>query len=180
MIDVFEPSGYAWHFILNEYSWICSPTFDSKISHTTGNALSTYTPSLGVTSFTKPYRDVLGAHGFHCFRSSSSLHVSFISRVLLVLPTSLYYSLNLNCTSVNVCWLRFKRKHAGIPSRQTRQSVDLVHTSASCQTTSTLSTSPMRTYAMMMISVDSTHQYLATSPYHTLSLLKVVVDISHW
>ena len=104
---------------MNEYSWICSPTFDSTISHTTGNALSTFTPSLGVTPFTKPYRDVLCAHGFHCFRSSS-LHVSFISRVMLVLPTSLYYSLNLNCTPLNVWWPRFTRKHAGIPSMQSR------------------------------------------------------------
>ena len=102
-----------------DYSWICSPIFDSTISHTTGNALSTCTPSLAVTPFTKSYRDVLGANGFHCFRASSSLHVSFISRVLLVLPMSLYYSLNLNCTPVNVCWLRFTRKHAGIPRRQT-------------------------------------------------------------
>ena len=112
-------SWSAWHFILNEYSWICSPTFDSTISHTTGNALSTFTPWLGVTPFTKPYRDYLCAHVFHCFRSSSSLDVSFISRVLLVLPTSLYYSLNLNWTPLNVCWLRFTRKHAGIPSMQT-------------------------------------------------------------
>ena len=119
MIDVFEPSGSAWHFTLNEYSRICSPTFDSTISHSTGNALSTFTPSLAVTPFIKPFRDVLGAHGFHCFRSSSSLHVYFISHVLLVLPTSLYYSLDLNCTTVNVCWLRFTRKHAGIPNKQT-------------------------------------------------------------
>ena len=56
--------------------------------------------------------------------------------------------------------------------------MDLVHTSHSCQPPATPSTSPMRTYTMM-ISVDSTHQYLATSPYHTLPLLKVVVDISH-
>ena len=81
--------------------------------------MSTFTPTLAVTPFAKPYRDVLGAHGFHCFRAYSSLHVSFISRVLLVLPTSLYYSLNLNCTPVNVCWLRFTRKHADIPSKQT-------------------------------------------------------------
>ena len=55
--------------------------------------------------------------------------------------------------------------------------MDLVHTPASCQPPSTLSTSPMRTYTMM-ISVDSTHQYLATSPHHMVHLLKVVVDIS--
>ena len=92
-----------------------------------GNALSTFTPSLGVTPFTKLYWDVLGANGFHCFRSSSSLHVSFISRVLLVLPTSLYYSLDLNCTPVHVCWLRFTRKHAGIPSRQTSLWTSFIH-----------------------------------------------------
>ena len=51
--------------------------------------------------------------------STPSLYLSFISRVLLVLPMSLYYSLNLNCTPLNVCWLRFARKHAGIPSKQT-------------------------------------------------------------
>ena len=118
VIFVFEPSGTAWHFILKEYTWICSPTFDSTISHTTGNTLSTlFTTSLAVTPFTTPRRDVSRANGFHCFRAPSSLHVSFISHVLPVLPLPSLYSPNSYCTPVKCLLAKVHKKTCGHPKK---------------------------------------------------------------
>ena len=100
----------------------------------------------------------VSCNGVHCFRASGSLYVSFISRVLPVLPMSLYCSMDWYCSPVNVCWLRFTIKYAGIPSRQTNNCMDTIHTHASYQPPWTLSNSPMSNY-LKMRSVDGTLQY---------------------
>ncbi len=83
------------------------------------NALSTFIPSLAVTPSTKPCRDVLVATGSVASEHPVSLYVCWISRVLPVLPMSLYCSMDCYCSPVNVCWQRFTIKYAGIPSSQT-------------------------------------------------------------
>ncbi len=61
----------------------------------------------------------VSCNGVHCFRASGGLYLSLLSRVLPVLPMSLYCSMDCYCSPVNVCWLRFTIKYAGVPSSQT-------------------------------------------------------------